>query len=279
MLDVLERLRSLPFFKEAAASAALLAGVLSLLAISRGAIRRSRLAAGARRRWLVSTRNVALLVLLVGLVAIWATEVRSFALSFVAVAVAVVIASKELIVCLAGAFLRTSSGAFELGDRIEVNGIRGDVIDLGAFTTTLLEVGAGHSNRTGRAITIPNSVFTTMHVFNETPSGEYLLTTMTIPVPPGTDLAAAEAALLAAASEECRPFLDAARARLAQSAAHKGLDPSTVDPRVSVHLVDPLRTDLLVRFPAPIRLRNRVEQSVLHRYLGAVDRRPGAGDA
>jgi len=275
MLYALQRLRDLPFFEEAAASLALLAGVLALLAISRSAIRSGRLAADTRRRWLVSTRNAALFALLVGLVVIWGTEVRSFALSFVAAAAAVVIAAKELFVCLAGAFLRTSSGAFELGDRIEVNGVRGDVIDLGAFTTTLLEVGPGQSNRTGRAITIPNSVFTALPVYNETPSGEYLLTTMVVPLPPEADLASAEAALLAAAVEECRPFVDVARARLAQSAAHKGLDPSTVDPRVSVHLVDPVRTDLLVRFPAPVRLRNRVEQSLLHRYLQAVGRSPG----
>jgi len=279
MLDAYQRLRSLPFFEEAAASVALLAGVLALLAIARAAIRSGRLARDARRRWLVSTRNAALLALLMGLVVIWGTEVRSFALSFVAAAAAVVIAAKELLVCLSGTFLRTSSGAFELGDRIEVNGVRGDVIDLGAFTTTLLEVGTGHSNRTGRAITIPNSVFTIAPVYNETPSGEYLLTTMAVPVGPEADLVAAEAALLAAAAEECRPFLDAARARLAESAAHKGLDPSTVDPRVSVRLVDPTRTELLVRFPAPVRLRNRVEQSVLHRYLGAVERRPAAGDS
>lgn len=276
MLELLRGLSDVPFFHETASSLVLLLSLLLSLALTRGAIRRGRLAAEARRRWLVQSRNAALLALLVGLVVIWGTEVRSLALSFAAVAVAVVVASKELIVCLAGAFVRTSARAFELGDRIEVAGVRGDVIDLSALTTTLLEVGPGHSNRTGRSITVPNSVFVTSSVYNETPSGEYLLATLVVPLSPGADLAASEAALVAAAEEECRPFLEEARSRLGESAAHKGLDPSTVDPRVSVRLVDPARTDLLLRFPAPVRLRNRVEQGVLHRYLEAVRPAPEA---
>lgn len=271
MFSLLERLKAMAFFHEAASSAVLLISVLLVLSLIRRAIRGSRIPADVRRRWLVRSRNATLVGLLVGLVIIWGTEMRSLALSLAAVAAAIAIATKEVLLCVGGAFVRTSSRAFDLGDRIEVAGVRGDVIDLGALTTTVLEVGPGHSNRTGRAVVVPNSAFLSQPVVNETPSGDYLLVTLAVPVSREADWRSAERALLAAAQQECAAFLEEARAHLGRTAAHKGLEPSTVDARVSLRLADPARIDLLVRFPAPVAQRNRVEQSILRRYLETLE--------
>src|SRR5690606_5223471 len=92
-----------------------------------------------RRRIMVSVRNALLVVLIVGLVMIWGAELRVAALSAFAIAAAIVIATKELIMCISGSFLRTGSHAFKVGDRIEVGGIRGDVFDTTLLTTTLFE--------------------------------------------------------------------------------------------------------------------------------------------
>ena len=53
----------------------------------------------AKRRWVVSVRNTMVFVLLVGLVVIWAHELQAFGLSLVALAAALVLATKELILC------------------------------------------------------------------------------------------------------------------------------------------------------------------------------------
>jgi small-conductance mechanosensitive channel len=73
-----------------------------------------------QRRLLVSSRNVFLFLLLVGLALIWAPQLRTLALSLTAVAVAIVVATKELILCLSGAVLRATARAFDVGDWIEV---------------------------------------------------------------------------------------------------------------------------------------------------------------
>ena len=71
--------------------------VLVVRSMAARAIRRSEgLAKDVRRRWMVQVRNAALVVLLVGLVMIWAEELRLFAVSILAVAVATAIATKEL---------------------------------------------------------------------------------------------------------------------------------------------------------------------------------------
>ena len=100
----------------------------------------------ARRRWIVSIRNGSLVVVLLGLIMIWADPLRTLTVSFIALAVAAVIATKELILCISGAVVRAASKSYAVGDRIEIAGKRGDVVDQNLFTTTLVEIGPGQSS-------------------------------------------------------------------------------------------------------------------------------------
>ncbi|MFO7856380.1 MAG: mechanosensitive ion channel [Paracoccaceae bacterium] len=119
-----------------------------------------------RRRWIAVVRNGSLLVL-IGIVGVlWLPEARDFALSLAAVALAVVIATKELLLCLTGALLRAISGAFQTSDWIEVGDVSGEVYEQTFLSTTLLEVNPRRYEYTGRTITLPNSVFLTSRVIN-----------------------------------------------------------------------------------------------------------------
>ena len=66
----------------------------------------------AKRRWIVTARNSMVLGLFVGLVVIWAHELEAFAVSLVALAATVVLATKELILCWSGAALRVGGGVY-----------------------------------------------------------------------------------------------------------------------------------------------------------------------
>ncbi|NJL24780.1 MAG: mechanosensitive ion channel [Calothrix sp. SM1_5_4] len=94
-----------------------------------------------KRRWIIQVKNISLVILAAGLFGIWATELRAFALSLVAVAAALAISTKEIIQCFLGGFYKASTRPFEIGDRIEVNGCRGEVIDHNFLCTTVLEIG------------------------------------------------------------------------------------------------------------------------------------------
>jgi small-conductance mechanosensitive channel len=120
-------------------------------------IRKSVESTELRRRWLVQTRNALLLVLIFGLIVIWAEELRTLALSIVAIALAFVVATKELILCITGSIIKSGSRSFNIGDRIQVKDFRGDVIDQNLLATTILEVGPGRltHQRTGRMADIP----------------------------------------------------------------------------------------------------------------------------
>jgi hypothetical protein len=161
---------------DVAASLTLIVALLIVRAIAGHAIRsRTDAAPHLQRRWTASVRNLLLLLGVIGLVLIWAPQLRTFALSLTAVAVAIVVATKELILCLSGSFLRASTRAFNVGDWIEVAGVRGEVIDVNVFATTLQEFEqAPHSfAHTGRTIVVPNSAFLSSPIRNQTALREH----------------------------------------------------------------------------------------------------------
>ena len=122
-----------------------------------------------RRRLLSYSGNALVLFLLIGLVLIWAPALRTFALSITAFMVALVIATKELILCITGGMLRTFAGSFSIGDWIRVGEQRGEVVDQSFLSVTLQELdGPGQRNQfTGRTVVLPNSVFLSMPAVNE----------------------------------------------------------------------------------------------------------------
>jgi small-conductance mechanosensitive channel len=222
-----------------------------------------------QRRFMASTRNVMLAVLAVGTVALWFQELRVFALSLAAVAAAVAISVKELIMCVGGSFLRTSSRSFEIGDRVEVGSVRGDVIDTALFTTTILEIGPGHvgHQRTGRAITLPNSVFFTQPVVNESFTETYVLHTFTVVAPNDETWALREKALLDAATEEMAPYAEESKAFFERMSRERAIETPTQEPRVLLQIDAPTTLKMICRLPAPARRKGRIEQAILRRYL------------
>ncbi len=222
-----------------------------------------------RRRWLIGIRNGALFLLIVGAIIIWAQELQSLLLSVVAIAAALVLATKELIMCVSGGLMRTSTGAFHIGDRIEINNYRGDVIDHGLFATTILEIGPGHSTHqlTGRTVVLPNSMFLAHPLINEMFGDDYVLHTFLVCIDRKAPWDEHEKALMESAHEVCGEYLEDARKFLEVVTARRNLDTINVDPRITVKLTDPSRIEMLVRVPVPSGRKGRTEQAILRHYL------------
>lgn len=236
-------------------------------------IRRRVESAELRGRWLVSSRNGFLLALMLGLVIIWGDELRTLALSVVAIAVAFVVATKELILCITGSILKSGSGSFNFGDRIQVKDFRGDVIDHSLLATTILEVGPGKltHQRTGRMIVIPNALFVSEPVINESYTENYEFHVFTVPFKREDRWHAAQQAFLESAQRYCAPYLELARRHMKHVGAQRGLDLPMVDPRVTIQVPVAGEIHLLVRVPAKSGYRGHAEQTILSEVFSGSD--------
>lgn len=99
------------------------------------------------------------------------------------------VALKDFIVGFFGWFVLMGKNGVRVGDCVEINGIAGEVTDIGLLRTTVLETGnwAGSGHPTGRHVTFVNSFAIEGHYFNFSTSGQWLWDTLEIVIPDGTD--------------------------------------------------------------------------------------------
>jgi small-conductance mechanosensitive channel len=99
------------------------------------------------------------------------------------------VALKDFIVAFFGWLVLMGRNGIRLGDWVEINGVSGEVTELGMFHTVLLETGnwsdAGHP--TGRRVTFTNSFAIEGHYFNFSTSGQWLWDELKVVVPAGQD--------------------------------------------------------------------------------------------
>lgn len=97
------------------------------------------------------------------------------------------VALKDFIVAFFGWFVLMGKNGIRLGDWVEINGVTGEVVELGMFHTVLLETGnwtdSGHP--TGRRVTFTNNFAIEGHYFNFSTSGQWLWDELQIVLPAG----------------------------------------------------------------------------------------------
>ena len=187
-----------------------------------------RLVARQRR---FTVRAVANLLVAFALLAVWMSEIQNLVFSLAAVMVALVIATKELIMCIAGAVLRLGGQLFKVGDRIEIGGMHGEVVDHGLFPTTERELpahGPGHLS-TGRRLTLPNSILLSATVRVEAQPRQFaahrfaIVLDQPVPVGPAVErLNEAAGAAIAADADRAARFHRMATARLGTEVSGPG---------------------------------------------------------
>jgi small-conductance mechanosensitive channel len=99
------------------------------------------------------------------------------------------VAMKDFIVAFFGWFVLMGRNGIHVGDWVEINGVAGEVLEIGLLKTILLETGswtdAGHP--TGRRVSFVNSFAIEGHFFNFTTSGQWMWDELQVLIPSGQD--------------------------------------------------------------------------------------------
>lgn len=223
----------------------------------------------SKRRFLVVSRNVTLLLVLFGLAAIWAAQIQTLALSMFAVAAAVVVATKELIMCLSGSILRSATKQYSVGDYIEVNGLRGRVVDINLLNTLMMQVGPNPlvGQLSGKTLSFPNSLLLNHSVRRDNILGDYVIHTAEIPVPIHLDSDEIVCRLKAVLEPMCTPYVPAIQRHLENVQAEKLFITPAAQPRVTRVPHDDKVYLIIVRYASPVAKRLEIQQAVLDEFL------------
>jgi small-conductance mechanosensitive channel len=99
------------------------------------------------------------------------------------------VAMKDFIVGFLGWFVLMGRNGLRVGDWVEINGVAGEVIEVGLLKTVLLETGnwtdAGHP--TGRRVSFVNSFAIEGHFFNFSTSGQWMWDELDLTIPKDQD--------------------------------------------------------------------------------------------
>ncbi|MGC9460203.1 mechanosensitive ion channel family protein [Vibrio genomosp. F10] len=166
-----------------------------------------------QRNWMSRTKNGAFAAFVILIFMLWQSEIAEFALSVTAIAVAIVVASKEIILCFTGSIQRASSRSFRIGDWIEVGKISGEVIEHNLMATVIQEIDLHHGqyHYTGKTATLPNSMFFTFPVKNLNFMKRYVYHSFSIVVQDFVNLYPMIEGLTEKVDEHCLDFIEVAR--------------------------------------------------------------------
>lgn len=223
----------------------------------------------SKRRFLVASRNITLLLVLFSLAFIWSAQIQTLALSMFAVAAAVVVATKELIMCLSGSILRSATQQYSVGDYIEINGLRGRVVDINLLNTLIMQVGPNPlvGQLAGTTVSFPNSLLLSHPVRRDNILGDYVIHTVEIPVPIHLDSDEAVCRLKAVLEPLCAPYIPAIQRHLENVQAEKLFITPAARPRVTRVPYDDKAYRIIVRFASPVSKRLEIQQAVMDEFL------------
>ena len=146
------------------------------------------------------------------------------------------VALKDFIVGFIGWFVLMGKNGIRMGDWVEINGVTGEVVEIGPFHTVLLETGnwtdSGHP--TGRRVTFTNSFAIEGHYFNFSTTGQWLWDELTVVLPTGKDPYPIVEAIRKKVEEETRESGQQAEQEWRRAAGSRDMSGFSAVPALSV---------------------------------------------
>jgi len=179
---------------------------------------------------------ILILLCIVVLLRIWIPNPQALLVAYGVVAAGLAVALQDLVKNLAGSLSIFLGGIFKVGNRIEINGVTGDVIDIGLFNTTMLEIKnwIGADQATGRIITVPNGAVLNQPIKNYTKQHQYLWDELTVVVTPESDWGEAMRLLGTIGKEHTEQFIEKADRSLSNLERYYYVEGHVLEPNVYV---------------------------------------------
>ncbi len=186
------------------------------------------------------------------------------------------IALQDPIVSLVGWFLIVGRFGISVGDRVEINQVKGDVIDIGLLRIAVLEVGnwVGAEQSTGRVVFFPNSFIFKSHYFNYSTGNSFIWDEIRFTVTYESDWKRAREILEEVATRASQAFVDAAKTSQSQLERQYHINLGTLTPYVYVSIASN-GVDLVLRYLTGIRKRRSTQDQICQEILQAFGNEPG----
>jgi small-conductance mechanosensitive channel len=181
---------------------------------------------------------------------------------------ALTIALQDYILAFLGWFVLMRKNGIHVGDWVEINGVNGEVAEVGLMSTTLLEIGgpSDQGHPTGRRITFMNSFAIRGVYFNFSTAGQWMWDEITVSVPASGDIHSIMERIQKAVLDETSENSGLAEQEWKRAAQGDGLSRFSAAPVINLRPTGSgveLQIRFVTRASERFDLRNRLFQHVV----------------
>ncbi len=198
----------------------------------------------------------------------WLEGFQSVATFFGLLSAGIVIALKDSVADLAGWIFLVWRKPFEIGDRIDIAGVSGDVIDQRIFKFSLMEIGnwVDADQSTGRVIHVPNHKVFTENIANYTADFQFIWNELPVRISLESNWKKAKKLLQKIADRHSANISDEAKQQLRRAARSYLITYRILTPTVYTDVKD-FGIVLTIRYLTNPRTRRGTEQQIWEEVL------------
>jgi small-conductance mechanosensitive channel len=231
-----------------------------------------------RRGQVMAARRLMLGLLIVIVVMVnFSDELGSAATVLGFAAAGIAFALQNVILSIAGYFFLIGRFGIKAGDRVQIGGVTGDVIDIGLVKLSLMELGGTGTHRepTGRVAVFSNAIVfqPSGNFFKQAPGTSFVWNEVRLTLAPDIDYRLAEKRLLDAVDEVFARYRD----RVMRDYRHLERDLNimleTPKPQSRLHLSQS-GLEIIIRYPAETYTAPQITDEISRRVLDAINREP-----
>jgi small-conductance mechanosensitive channel len=231
-----------------------------------------------RRHQVLLLRRMVLWFVITMIIAFsFASELGSLATFAGLITAGIAVALQNVILAVAGYFFLIGRYGVKVGDRVQISGVTGDVVDVGLIRLHLMELSGSGSDRqpTGRVVVFSNSIVfqPTASFFKQIPGTNFVWHEVTLTLAPQTDYHLAEERMLSAVEKVYAGYHE--RIEQQHRQMERSLNVSVAVPRPQSRVrLSQSGLEVVIRYPIELEKAAEIDDKITRELLDALEQRP-----
>ena len=167
-------------------------------------------------------------------------NIKDFTLAIGLFSAGIAVTLQELFLSIAGSLYIFFVKVYKPGDRIEINGIKGDIIDIDSIYTTMMEIGewVSSDNYSGRIVKLSNAFVFKGPIYNYSRDFPFIWDEFNIPIRYGSDIELAKEIIIKVASETLSNYTINSKDKWKDIVNKYYIEDAQLDPALAITLTD-----------------------------------------
>lgn len=242
--------------------------IILLLQFIKRILRKKITHASARYKSQKGIEIVGYILIILMTISYFTGNIKDFTLAIGLFTAGITITLQEIILSLAGSVFIFLVKVYKPGDRIEINGIKGDVIDIDSLYTTMMEIGqwVSSDNYSGRIVKLSNAFVFKGPVYNYSQDFPFIWDEFTLPIRHGSDIDLAKEIIIKIASETLSEYVTESISKWNEIVDKYYIENAQVTPSLAIKLTDNW-VEFNIRYIVDYKKR-RLTKHILNELIG-----------